>query len=184
MRGIARGIAGVLCLAAAASLGAASEDEEERQIDEARAGIDAEDAGEAQDGRAESLAKQFGVEQKVVDGLRDEKKGWGEITIALATAQELNQRDPKTYPTMTESLAKVRQMRADGMGWGKIARELGFKLGPVVSAAQRARKDFRTLPARSDKPDRPDGASRPRPDRPERPVKPDRPPRQDHPRGK
>jgi hypothetical protein len=65
----------------------------------------------------------------------------------------------------------VLQMRADGMGWGQIASQLGFKLGDVMSAGRReARPEHVSRAERPARPDKPE-----RPVRPERPEKPERP---------
>ena len=76
-----------------------------------------------------------------VEDLRT-KHGWGGVTIELAMAQHLTHTDPKTYPTMTDALQKLDTLRADKEGWGKIAKDLGFKLGPVVSAAEHTRQEL------------------------------------------
>jgi hypothetical protein len=41
----------------------------------------------------------------------------------------------------------ILQMRADGMGWGQIAQQLGTKLGPVVSGIKSQNTHIATLPA-------------------------------------
>jgi len=137
----------------------------------------------------------------VVENLRTAKQGWGEIGIRLAMAQELTKVNSTTFPTMTESLARVGDLRAEGKGWGAIAKELGFKLGPVVSEANRVSHELRAearatetgsqkpdrefrkggddeQSGRMQKPDRTEHMSRPerldRIDRPEKPEKPER----------
>jgi hypothetical protein len=72
------------------------------------------------------------------------------------------------------------------MGWGKIANYFGFKLGPVVSAAQHVRNELRnesrvagtSNTGKSGKPaiaTRVERAGRPeRMSRPERPARPER----------
>jgi hypothetical protein len=89
------------------------------------------------------LAKQFNVEPGVVESLRANKQGWGETAIELSMAQQLMQTDANTYPTMTAALNKIETLRSQKMGWGKIANYFGFKLGPVVSAAQHVRNELR-----------------------------------------
>lgn len=79
----------------------------------------------------------------MVENLRTTEQGWGEIGIRLAVAQELTKVNSATFPTMTESLARVGDLRAEGKGWGAIAKELGFKLGPVVSEANRVSHELR-----------------------------------------
>lgn len=100
-------------------------------------------AGRVAKAHAEALAKQFNVPAKVVEDLRDAKQGWGEVGIRLGVAQELMKQDPKMFPTMNDSLARVGTLRSQGKGWGEIAQQLGFELGPVVNEVQRVRKEMR-----------------------------------------
>ena len=128
--------------------------------------------------------------------------GYGEINITLAMAQALV--DSGAYPdlqsaltgttttvtnadgtTTTTTTGGVLAMRADGMGWGQIARKLGFNLGELVSASNRNGKatDAHAHAAKptahaTGKPDRVSKVERPaKPDRVERPQKPERPER-------
>ncbi len=133
-------------------------------------------------------------EQSVSFKPRTEKMGNGNINIALAIAEKSLEgvKDPTNadlYAALmggevkttsgTVKLEGVLQMRADGMGWGQIANELGFKLGEVMragkaesagQAAQRGDSKHEKVVQRADRPSRPD-----RVDRPDRPMKPDRP---------
>lgn len=84
------------------------------------------------DGRrrvAETIAKQFDVPEKLVNDLRGRKVGYGEITAALALAQQLMKRDKVTRQQALDSILGARK---SGLGWGAIARGLGLKLGDVV----------------------------------------------------
>ena len=105
--------------------------------------FDEDAAGRAQKAHAEALAKQFQVEPQAVENLQTLKQGWGEIAIRMGLAQELVKTDPKTYPSMTEALQKVGDLRAQKISWGEIAKSLGFQLGPVVSEVQRVRQEMR-----------------------------------------
>jgi len=133
--------------------------------------------------------------------------GWGEVNISLSLAQALV--DSGAYPSLQSALTGVETtvtnpdgttsitseggvlaMRAEGMGWGAISKELGFNLGSLVSASNRSDKSVaasgradkaeRTTGkperiARVDRPEKPEKLDRPqRPDRPERPQKPER----------
>lgn len=133
--------------------------------------------------------------------------GWGEVNITLALAQKLVDSGEfadlqsaltgtadVTNPdgTVVEGTSGILQMRADGMGWGQIAKELGFNLGAVVGngngksqagadrAEQAKGKTERTTGkpdrvAKVERPSRPDKVERPqKPERPDRPQKPDR----------
>ncbi len=90
-------------------------------------------------------------------------------------AQHLTQTHPKPFPTRTDALQKLDTLRAEKEGWGRIAKDMGFKLGPVVSAAEHTRieliRDLQAAerPAKMEKVERVD-----RPDRPQRPERPER----------
>jgi hypothetical protein len=160
-------------------------DADEAQLETVRKEIDKDSTiGEAD--KIQSLAKQFNVEPGVVESLHAKKQGWGETSIELAMAQHLAQTDANTYPTMTEALNKIEALRGQKMGWGKIANYFGFKLGPVVSAAQHARNELRnesraTGTSNTGKSGKPATATRAeragRPDRMSRPERPARPER-------
>jgi hypothetical protein len=151
--------------------------------------------------------------------------GWGEVDHSLGLAEAMvdkgtaasmedallgeaitttvNNPDGTTTTTVTYE-GGLLEMRADGMGWGRIAKELGFKsLGEVkgkghagattdAASAKSARAasgkaDAKTAKverpsnkpdrvAKVDRPARPEKVERPtRPERPERPAKPERP---------
>jgi hypothetical protein len=161
-------------------------DADEAQLDTVRKDIDKDWANAGQADKVQSLAKQFNVTPEVVQSLRTNKQGWGETTIELSMAQQLMQTDASTYPTMTAALNKIETLRSQKMGWGKIANYFGFKLGPVVSAAQHARNELRNESRAAATPNagksakpatatRVERAGRPgRASRPERPARPER----------
>lgn len=79
--------------------------------------------------------------------------GYGNIRIALSLAEAQLASQGITNPTALElqgaligttttgpggttTTDGVLQMRASGMGWGKIADSMGYKLGPVISGHQ------------------------------------------------
>ena len=79
--------------------------------------------------------------------------GYGNVRIALSLAQTQLASEGITNPTAAElqgaligrtyvgpegttTTDGVLQMRASGMGWGKIANTMGYKLGSVVSGKQ------------------------------------------------
>jgi hypothetical protein len=159
---------------------------EETQLETIKREIDHGAASSASTYKVTTLSSQFNVEPGVVEQLRASNQGWGETAIELAMAQRLTQTDANTYPTMTEALNKIEAFRSQKMGWGKIANSLGFKLGPVVSAASHTRNELRKdtrmekstrslksekaeRSAKTEKTERPDVAGRPeRATRPER----------------
>lgn len=61
--------------------------------------------------------------------------GYGNVNIALSLAKADAGATPTTKGFLS-SLDKVMDMRASGMGWGQIAKDLRFKLGDVVSGSK------------------------------------------------
>src|SRR2546427_5270945 len=112
-----------------------------------------------------------------VHDLRAKKLGYGEISILLAlTAKQPNSATAK-------SVSEILAMRQSGEGWGKLARELGYKnLGSVVKSVKATDKDVtKVAMERSDKPDKSGKMDRPekpekldKPEKPERPEKPEK----------
>jgi hypothetical protein len=154
----------------------AQTDSDQARADTVAKQIDKDTASKAANTQVQILSKEFNMTPKTVEDLRT-KQGWGGVTIELAMAQHLTQTDPKTYPTMTAALQTIETLRADKDGWGKIAKDLGFKLGPVVSAAEHTRAELiRDLHQdRGQKVEKVERAERPdRPQRPERPERPER----------
>lgn len=125
--------------------------------------------------------------------------GYGEVNITLAIAEKLVASGEYTDlqsaltgatttvtnadgTTTTTTTGGVLAMRADGMGWGKIAKELGFNLGSVMSAGNRGDKAVaggdRAAQAKAERVAKVERPTRPeriqRPERPERPQKPER----------
>jgi hypothetical protein len=91
------------------------------------------------------------------------RMGWGEVFISLALAKaelaNLGITDPTaeqlqaalTGGSITQAdgtvvdVKGVLEMRADGMGWGRIAQAEGTKLGPVVSSLKSAHARMASL---------------------------------------
>jgi hypothetical protein len=165
------------------------------QTDEARMKTMQQEADQdalkrGQTAHAELLAKQFQLPTSEVEKLRSSGQGWGEVTIQLALADKLVKTDPTNYPNLNVALERIGSLRNDGMGWGNISKELGFKLGPVVSDVRHSlndlRRDLRTEDFKNGKVDKQDTrvelADRgQRPERPERPQRPERPERPEKP---
>jgi len=101
--------------------------------------------------RVTELSKQFNVPEARITDLRNNRRmGLGEITISLAMAQQLSVTSKEPLTT-DQALTRVLDLRAQDMGWGKIAHQLGFKLGPVVSRAHQGREAIRTADRREDR---------------------------------
>jgi len=74
-----------------------------------------------------SLSEKFKVPQSTIQDFRAQKLGFGEISILLALSEATGK------PT-----SQLLQKFKSGEGWGKIAMNEGVKLGPVISAVERA----------------------------------------------
>jgi len=107
-----------------------------------------------------------------VQDLRAKKLGFGEISTLLAlTAKQPNSATAK-------SVNEILAMRQAGEGWGKLARDLGYKnLGSVVKSVKATDKDVtKVAMERSDKSDKSGKMDKPdRLEKPDKPEKPDRP---------
>ena len=105
-----------------------------------------------------------------VRDLRAKKLGYGEISILLAlTAKQ---------PNSAKSVSEILAMRRPGEGWGKLARDLGYKnLGSVVKSVKATEKDVtKVAMERSDKPEKTGKVDKPeKPEKPERLEKPEKP---------
>jgi len=75
----------------------------------------------------------FDVDETGVAGLRLKHLGYGEIAIVLGLAQNMPRgiRDENLY-----RIVALRQ-GPPVMGWGNVAKELGLKLGPVISGVRK-----------------------------------------------
>lgn len=145
----------------------------------------------------ELLAKQFQLPGSEIEKLRNGGQGWGEVTIRLALADKLTKTDPTNFPALNAALERIGTLRNDGRGWGSISKELGFKLGPVVSDIGQSMNELRrdlhpdqlkagkggdrgdiqreVRAERMERAQRPERLERPeRPQRPEHPEKPER----------
>jgi hypothetical protein len=115
-----------------------------------------------------------------VQNLRAKGLGYGEISILLAlTAKQPNSATAK-------SLDQILAMRQAHEGWGKIAKDLGYKsLGSVISSVKATEKSVTRVamehrekaekPSKMDRPEKPEKIEKmEKPEKPERPEKPGR----------
>lgn len=141
----------------------------------------------------EHIKTMFKVNDDLVQNLRAKGLGYGEITIVLALANKLPGGDiefPDRGGITDANIQKVLALRQGPpvLGWGQVAKQLGLKLGPVVSAAQKLKKAAAApkqgkvaapksaMPGPAAKPDRPEKIDRPeKPEKMEKPEKPETP---------
>lgn len=140
---------------------------EERNLESSAQEMDKEAAKPAcQESFQEKIKSEFKVDDARVQGLRDQKMGYGEISIALGLAQGL------PGGITDENVRKIVALRQGPpvMGWGRIAKDLGLKLGPVRSKMKKisaeARKEAKAAErmkkgGKGGKPERPGKMDRP-----------------------
>ena len=170
-------------------------------------------------GTDQTATDETGTEQETADieeaGGEDSDAGkgmgYGNVYITLALAEQLSKAsaaealEGETGMTADESLNEILYMRQEqGMGWGQIAKELGFNLGEVMSGlhsnrpekadmakaqkegrgSQSMRPDHASMekPEKVAKMDRPEHPMKmERAERPEKPVRPEKPARPERP---
>jgi len=141
---------------------------DEKKLDTATVEMDKDAAMPAcQEAFQERIKTDFGVDEATVQGLRDKKMGYGEITITLGLARQL---PGGVTEANIQKIAALRQ-GPPVMGWGRISRDLGLKLGPVISKVRKISAEVRKQ-QKAAKMGKGKGGKA---EKPERPGKPDRP---------
>jgi Skp family chaperone for outer membrane proteins len=138
--------------------------------------------GKGEKAVTDRLEKEFGVDEARINSLRDKNLGYGEVAITLSLAKNL------PGGITDENVDKIVSMRQGPpvTGWGNVAKELGVKLGPVVSGVDKvsseARKELKKterLEKKKEKMERREKGEKPekmeRMERPEKPERPDTP---------
>lgn len=133
------------------------------------------------------LVKDFGVTEAQVTDLRSRGLSFGEIALALSLAKE------EPGGVTDANIQKVLALRqtTPPTGWGKVAKQLGIKLGPAVSRVEKVAKESRSeirkseekgetkAEEKAEKANKGEKAERlekaERPDRPEKAERPERP---------
>ena len=116
----------------------AAESQEEKELRKEAAAINTT-AGNAQGEKVviQRLEKDFNVSSDRIQGLRDQKLGYGEIAITLSLCQKM------PGGITDANIQQVMTMRhgPPTMGWGEIAKKLGTKLGPALSQVKNVNKE-------------------------------------------
>ena len=130
--------AGLILGAALIPAAAQERSAEEKKLEAVSGELDKK-YSEGQQRVTDKIAAEFGVDSGLVLGLGYKKMGYGEIAIALSLAQGLHS------TIRDEDLRKIVALRQGPpvMGWGKIAKELGLKLGPVLSRVKKVAAEVR-----------------------------------------
>ena len=131
-------IAGLLLWAALIPAAAQEKSGEERKLEAVSGELDKK-YSEGQQRVTDKIVAEFGVDSGLVLGLGYKKLGYGEIAIALSLAQG-------PHSTIRdEDLRRIVALRQGPpvKGWGKVAKELGLKLGPVLSRVRKLAAEVR-----------------------------------------
>ena len=137
-----------LFLVAAAMPALAQETAEDKQADTAAVEVEKTAATpEGQERVANKIKTQFGVDDARVQAMKDSGLNNGEIQVALALAQGM------PGGINDENVQKLTALRQGPpkAGWGKIAKDLGLKVGPAIAKAKKAAAELRKEEAKAKK---------------------------------
>lgn len=150
-------LAGLFLFAAAMPVFAEEKSREEKKLETAGGELDksaVEDEGQPR--VTDKIQTQYGVDGARVQALRDRKLGYGEVSIVLGLAQSL----PGGITDANVDKIMALRQGPPVMGWGKIAKSLDLKLGPVQSKVKKIssdlKKDKKALKEKSEKSERAD----------------------------
>lgn len=79
----------------------------------------------------ESLAQELGITEEEIQALRASGYGYGEIVLMVQLSR-----------TSGEELSKIKEMREEGLGWGRIAAELGVSWRSISQEISQERGKF------------------------------------------
>ena len=162
--------AGLFLCAAAVPAFARENSREERDLNASVAELDKGAAKpEGTQRVTDRIKAEYNVDDARVQSLRDKNMGYGEISIALGLAQGL------PGGITDENVQKIMALRQGPpvIGWGKIAKDLGLKLGPAISRVKKMSAEMRKH-ERSDKFNKEKKEKREKMEKPERPEKPEK----------
>ncbi len=131
MKNMIKGIIGVLMLMVV-MIGTAwaSETKEEKNLSKEATEINkTADSSQGQNVVVGRIEKEFSVTDAQIKDLRNQKMGYGEISIVFSLASKMpgGITDANIQEVMTLRQGPPR------MGWGEVAKKLGTTLGPTVS---------------------------------------------------
>lgn len=123
-------LAGLFLCAAAMPALAQEKTREEKKLESGAVELDKSAAKpEGQVRVSDKIKAEFGVDDARIQSLRDKNMGYGGISIALGLAQGL----PGGITDANVNKVMAMRQGPPAMGWGRIAKDLGLKLGPVQS---------------------------------------------------
>jgi hypothetical protein len=83
------------------------------------------------------LKDQYGVDDQRIKSLRKKNLGYGEIDIVFSLAEQM---PGKINDENVEKIMGLRQSDQGTIGWGKVARQLGVKLGDIKGQVEKVGK--------------------------------------------
>lgn len=120
---------GLAVVAASFAAAAGESSKDEQTLEKTSSALDKDAARpEGRTAVEARLKSEFKVDDARLQGLRDQKLGYGEMSIALSLAE-------KMPGGITDANVKAVMAQRQGppvMGWGEIARKQGVKLGEVI----------------------------------------------------
>lgn len=133
--------------------------------------IEINEEASAPDGEAvviDKIEKEFNVDESVITGLRGQKLGYGEISIALSLAERL------PGGITAENIDRIISMRQGPPveGWGNIARSLDLSLKPAAGHLEKVSSEAKKELVRHDKATKLEKAGKP--ERVEKTQRPER----------
>jgi hypothetical protein len=133
-------LAGLFLCAASIPAFAQEKSREDKKLETSAGKLD-KDAGQPEGEKTvtDKLKSEFKVDDARVQSLRDQKLGYGEVSIVLALAQGL----PGGITDVNVQKVLALRQGPPVMGWGKVTKSLGLKLGPVQSKVHKIAAEAR-----------------------------------------
>ncbi len=100
-------------------------------------GIGGPATGTPVEGRIAECVAGSDIDDTLIQDLRSQGWGYGEIAMMFYLAQESAKSTSRQNINVQSSVKKILEMRSQGMGWGQIAQELGLHPS-TLGKAQRA----------------------------------------------
>lgn len=115
-------------------------EQEEKGAEEAAGELERASMGEGGERVRSRIMSRFGVDEDRIKSMREEGgMSYGEISLALGLAKGME------GGINDENIARITELRQGKpkTGWGKIAKDLGQKLGPAVGEAKKMAAELR-----------------------------------------
>jgi hypothetical protein len=152
MKRMTKGIIGALVLTVVMISAAwAVETTEEKNVGKEAAAIN-KTSGSSQGQKvvAGRLEKEFSVTDTQIQGLRNQKMGYGEVAIVFSLASKM----PGGITAANINQIVTLRQGSPRMGWGEVSHKLGIKLGPTVSRMRTMNREMHGEMRRESKTDK------------------------------